>query len=55
MRVLLIVQELNEASWVRGFIADWARSLARQPQIDHLHILALELGQFTPPPECECL
>jgi glycosyltransferase involved in cell wall biosynthesis len=50
MQILMIVQELNESSWVRGFIADWARSLARQPQVEQLHILALELGQFTPPP-----
>lgn len=48
MRVLMIVQELNEQSWLRGFIADWVQALAQE--VDHLHVLTLELGQFTPPP-----
>jgi glycosyltransferase involved in cell wall biosynthesis len=40
MRVLMIVQELNEASWVRGFIVAWVRALAAKVQT--LHVLALE-------------
>jgi len=43
MRLLMIVQELNEASWLRGFIVGWVRALAAE--VDELHVLALEQGQ----------
>jgi glycosyltransferase involved in cell wall biosynthesis len=43
MRVLMIVQELNEQSWLRGFIVGWVRALAKQ--VEHVHVLALERGQ----------
>jgi glycosyltransferase involved in cell wall biosynthesis len=43
MRVLMIVQELNEKNWLRGFIAGWVRGLAKH--VEHLHILTLERGE----------
>lgn len=48
MRVLMIVQELNETSWLRGFIVGWVRALAAQA--DEVHVLALELGEAELPP-----
>jgi glycosyltransferase involved in cell wall biosynthesis len=51
MRVLMIVQELNKDSWLRGFIADWVCALAAE--VEQLHVLALELGQFQPPPNVQ--
>jgi glycosyltransferase involved in cell wall biosynthesis len=43
MRVLMIVQELNEGNWLRGFIVGWVRALAKQ--VEHVHVLTLERGQ----------
>lgn len=36
----MIVQELNEQSWLRGFIVGWVKALARQ--VDTVTVLALE-------------
>jgi glycosyltransferase involved in cell wall biosynthesis len=40
MRVLMIVQLVDEQDWLRGFIVAWIRSLAAR--VDHLHVLTLE-------------
>jgi len=40
MRVLMIVQEINETHWLRGFITGWVRALAQQ--VETLHVLTLE-------------
>ncbi len=40
MRVLMIVQLVDEGDWLRGFIVPWIRSLAAH--VDHLHVLTLE-------------
>lgn len=47
MRVLMIVQLVDEQDWLRGFIVPWIRSLAAQ--VDHLHVLTLEKGQAALP------
>ncbi|MFP4324006.1 MAG: glycosyltransferase family 4 protein [Anaerolineales bacterium] len=39
MRVLMIVQEIDETHWLRGFIVDWVRALARE--VEQLYILTL--------------
>lgn len=39
MRVLMIVQEINESHWLRGFIVGWVRALAAE--VEHLHVLTL--------------
>lgn len=43
MRVLMIVQQVDESNWLRGFIVGWIRALARR--VEHLHVLALEVTQ----------
>lgn len=47
MRVLMIVQQLDESHWLRGFIVDWVRALAAR--VDHVIVLALEQGQANLP------
>lgn len=40
MRVLMLVQQIDERDWLRGFIAKWVRALAHE--VEHLHVLTLE-------------
>lgn len=40
MRVLMIVQLIDEHDWLRGFIVPWVRALAGR--VVHLHVLTLE-------------
>ena len=47
MRVLMIVQELNETSWLRGFIVGWVRALAKH--VETLYVLTLERGEANLP------
>lgn len=47
VRILMIVQQLDETHWLRGFIVEWVRALASK--IDHLYVLTLEQGQATLP------
>ncbi len=47
MRILMIVQQLDETHWLRGFIVEWVRALAAQ--VDHLDVLTLEQGPATLP------
>ena len=43
MRVLMIVQQVDERNWLRGFTVAWIRALAAE--VDHVHVLALEVSQ----------
>lgn len=43
MRVLMIVQQVDERDWLRGFTVAWIRALAAE--VEHLHVLALEFSQ----------
>lgn len=43
MRVLMIVQLVDEHEWLRGFTVGWIRALAAH--VDHLDVLTLEAGQ----------
>lgn len=40
MRILMIVQLVDEGDWLRGFIVPWIRALAAR--VEHLDVLALE-------------
>lgn len=48
MRLLMIVQQLDERDWLRGFTVGWIRALAAE--IDHLYVLALETAPTELPP-----
>jgi glycosyltransferase involved in cell wall biosynthesis len=43
MRVLMIVQLVDEREWLRGFTVGWIRALAAH--VDHLDVLTLEAGK----------
>jgi len=43
MRVLMIVQLVDEREWLRGFTVGWIRALAAH--VDHLDVLTLEAGR----------
>lgn len=43
MRVLMIVQQVDERQWLRAFIVDWIRALAAQ--VAHIDVITLELGE----------
>jgi glycosyltransferase involved in cell wall biosynthesis len=43
MRVLMIVQQVDERNWLRGFTVAWIRALAAE--VEHVHVLALEVSQ----------
>lgn len=47
MRVLMLTQKLDTRDWLVSFIPAWADALARC--VDHLDIVALEVGSYTPP------
>jgi len=47
MRVLMIVQLVDEREWLRAFTVGWIRALAAQ--VDHLDVLTLEMGQAVLP------
>jgi glycosyltransferase involved in cell wall biosynthesis len=43
MRVLMLVQQIEESHWLRGFIVRWVRELAAQ--VEQVQVITLELGQ----------
>jgi glycosyltransferase involved in cell wall biosynthesis len=43
MRVLMIVQLVDEREWLRAFTVDWIRALAAQ--VEQVDVLTLELGE----------
>ncbi|MBN1680341.1 MAG: glycosyltransferase family 4 protein [Anaerolineae bacterium] len=43
MRVLMIVQLVDEREWLRGFTVDWIRALAAR--VERVEVLTLEQGQ----------
>ncbi|MBZ0307757.1 MAG: hypothetical protein K8I82_16940, partial [Anaerolineae bacterium] len=43
MKILMIVQQLDESHWLRGFIVEWVRALAAS--VEHVFVLALEQGK----------
>lgn len=45
MRPLIIVQQIDETHWLRGFIVKWVRALAAQ--VDRLDVITLELNPAT--------
>jgi glycosyltransferase involved in cell wall biosynthesis len=47
MRVLMIVQQVDERNWLRGFIVGWIRELAKH--FETLHVLTLEQGEASLP------
>lgn len=47
MRVLMLVQQIDERDWLRAFIVTWARALAAH--VDRLDILTLEHGEASLP------
>jgi glycosyltransferase involved in cell wall biosynthesis len=47
MRVLMLVQQMDETDWLRAFIVDWVRALAAH--VDQIDVLTLERGQATLP------
>lgn len=48
MRVLMITQRLDERDWLVSVIPRWVSALARH--VDTLDVVALEIGQYSPPP-----
>src|SRR5687767_9404656 len=40
MRVLMMVQQIDEQNWLRGFTVGWIRAMARQ--VDEVQVIALE-------------
>ncbi len=48
MRVLMLVQQIDERDWLRAFIVDWVRALAAH--VDQLDVITLEHGEATLPP-----
>ncbi len=47
MRVLMLVQQIDERDWLRAFIVDWVRALAKH--VDQLDVITLEHGEATLP------
>lgn len=47
MRVLMLVQQMDERDWLRAFIVDWVRALAAH--VDQLDVITLEHGEATVP------
>ena len=43
MRVLMLVQQIDERDWLRAFIVTWVRALAAH--VDRLDVLTLERGE----------
>jgi glycosyltransferase involved in cell wall biosynthesis len=48
MLVLMITQRLDERDWLVSVIPRWVNGLAQH--VDALDVVALEIGQYTPPP-----
>lgn len=48
MRVLMLVQQMDERDWLRAFIVRWVGALAKH--VDHLDVVTLEAGAYTVPP-----
>jgi glycosyltransferase involved in cell wall biosynthesis len=48
MRVLMITQRLDERDWLVSVIPRWVNALAKH--LDALDVVALEIGQYAPPP-----
>lgn len=47
MRVLMVVQQLEESHWLRGFIVAWVRALAAR--VEHVTVITLEQGEAVLP------
>jgi len=47
MRVLMMVQLVDENEWMRGFTIGWIRALAAR--VEHVHVITLEKGYATLP------
>lgn len=47
MRVLMLVQLVDEREWLRGFTISWIRALAAR--VEHIHVITLELGEAALP------
>jgi len=47
MRILMITQRLDERDWLVSVIPRWVNALARH--VDRLDVVALEIGDYTPP------
>src|SRR5215207_7954403 len=47
MRVLMLVQQMDERDWLRAFIVGWVRALAAH--VDQLDVLTLEMGEYHVP------
>jgi glycosyltransferase involved in cell wall biosynthesis len=47
MRVLMITQRLDERDWLVSVIPRWVNALAQH--VEHLDVVALEVGEYTPP------
>ena len=47
MRVLMLVQQIDERDWLRAFIVTWVRALAEH--VDRVDVLTLEQGEATLP------
>jgi glycosyltransferase involved in cell wall biosynthesis len=47
MRVLMITQRLDERDWLVSVIPRWVNALAQQ--VEHLDVVALEVGDYAPP------
>lgn len=47
MRVVMLVQQMDERDWLRAFIVTWVRALAAH--VDRLDVITLEQGEYTVP------
>ena len=47
MRVLMLVQQIEESHWLRGFIVRWVREMAAQ--VEQVQVITLELGNANLP------
>jgi glycosyltransferase involved in cell wall biosynthesis len=47
MRVLMLVQQMDERDWLRAFIVGWVRALAAR--VDQVDVLTLEMGEYHVP------
>ena len=47
MRVLMLVQQIDERDWLRAFIVEWVRALASH--VERVDVITLEQGEAALP------
>lgn len=49
LNVLMLTRRVDKADWLAGFAHGWVERLAQHPQVKHLTVICLELGEYDLP------